>query len=134
MTVFEPQDAVKPIKTFLIGQFATAGAPFDTVRVAQNLQPDWTSAGAPQLVVSDDGGPTEWPVVTNPTIRVTVYSGGRDLSRQIAARAVGLLLCTPIPGIAQILPGVSIFDTRDRALGAEVASFTVRTRVRTVAV
>lgn len=134
MTVFEPQDALKPIKAFLIDRFADAGAPFDTVRVALNLATTWTAAGAPQLVLFDDGGPGQWPVASNPTVRVTVYSSGRDLSRRIAARAVGLLLCTPIPGIAKVLPGTSIFDTRDQALAAEVASFTVRTRVRTVAV
>lgn len=140
MTLFEPGDALKPIKVFLIDEFALAGAPFTSVRVALNVDRDWRPDAAPQLVLFDDGGVprvggrSEWPVVTRPTVRVTVWSDGRDMSRRIAARAVALLLGKPVPGVAQVLPGASIIDSRDSRTSAELATFTVRTRVRTTAV
>lgn len=132
--VYEPGDALKPVKAFLIAEFAAAGAPFDTVRVALN-QDGWEpgAADGPQLVLFDDGGPLEWPIDSRVTVRVTVWSTGRDLSRTIAHRAIGLLLCKRIPGVAQVLPGMSIMDARDSQTLAELATFTVRTRVRTTA-
>lgn len=130
--VYEPSDALKPVKAFLIDQFAAAGAPFNTVRVALNA--DWEPGGGPQLVLFDDGGPMEWPIDTRVTVRATVWSTGRDLSRTIAHRAIGLLLSKPIPGVAQVLPGMNVMDARDSKTLAELATFTVRTRVRTAVV
>ena len=120
-----PADAAEVIKAWLKNQL-----PGVTVRLEHDE--NWQLGSTPELVVFDDGGPlNQWPVNTSPTIRVTTWTTGRDIT--IASRALGLMLCTPIPGIAKVLPGSSILESRDSKTGADLASFTVRTRVRTTA-
>ena len=125
----QPADAAPMVKQWL--KTVVAG-PFPDLDVRLEHRDDWALGDAPELVVFDDSGPLDqWPVVTRPTIRVTTWTTGRDVT--IVNRVLGLMLCTPIPGIAQVLPGTAVIETRDSKTGADLASFTVRTRVRTVA-
>ena len=94
------------------------------------LPSKWKLGDGPVLVVSDDGGPVAWPVATKPTIRVTSWTPGRD--RTYAHWALGLMLGTPIPGVAAVLPGTGIIEARDDKNRGDLTSFTVRLRVRTV--
>ena len=123
-----PQDAAPLVKAWLKTQLAGV---FPTLRVRLEHDEKWSLGSNPELVVFDDGGPlNQWPVNTAPTIRITTWTTGRDVS--IANHVLGLMLCTPIPGIASVLPGSAVIESRDSS-GADLASFTVRTRVRTVA-
>lgn len=86
----------------------------------------------PYLAVFDDSGPIAWPVETRPTLRVVVWSDSLTLSRDIAAYALGQTLTRRVEGLATILPGTSILDARDTNTSGIMASYTVRTRVRTL--
>lgn len=122
----EPRDAAQIVKDWLKAEMA---ADFPELTVTLELG-DWKLGDAPKLVVFDDSGPMGmWPVATSPTIRVTTWTSGRE--RKYANRALGLLTGKPVPGVAAILAGTSILDARDSKTRGDLASFTVRTRLRT---
>ena len=98
------------------------------------LDPGWNPGDPPAIVVSDDSGPLRWPVETCPTLRVTVWSDSLTLSRDVAAYALGQTLSRRVEGFAAILPGTRVLDSRDTSNGGIMASYTVRTRVRTTLV
>ncbi|OBC12182.1 hypothetical protein A5788_22355 [Gordonia sp. 852002-50816_SCH5313054-c] len=125
----KPQDAALLMKSWLKTRLASR---FPNLHVRLNHDPAWAMGSDPELVVFDDGSAlNQWPVNTSPTIRITTWTTGRDVS--IANHVLGLVLCTPITGIAKVLPGSSVIESTDSKTGADLASFTVRTRVRTVA-
>lgn len=93
---------------------------------------NWTSKSKPHIGVFDDGGPSRWPVSNRPVLRVTVWANGRTLAREISGACMGALLAQPIPGIANVREPSSILDARDPHNGGLMASFTVRTSVRTL--
>ncbi|UAJ16188.1 tail terminator [Gordonia phage Malibo] len=125
----QPADAAQLVKDWLKPVVATR---FPSVAVRLEHDDNWALGSDPELVVFDDSGPLDqWPVNTRPTIRVTSWTTGRDL--QYIHHALGLMLCNRIPGIASVLPGTAVLETRDSKTGADLASFTVRTRVRTIA-
>ena len=123
----EPQDGAQIIKDWLAAQLADE---FPELSVVIE-QVDWKFGNGPMLVVADDSGPmNKWPVATSPTIRVTSWTTGRD--RTYISRALGLLLGKTVPGVAAVLPSTGILDARDPKTDGDLASFTVRTRLRTV--
>ncbi|HEY9314634.1 hypothetical protein [Williamsia sp.] len=133
----EPADAVRIIKDWLATEIAAlASSPaFAGVTVGLELPADWTLGESPAAVVLfDDSGPSDWPITTQPTIRCTIWATDRDIAIAVVRRCFGLLLGKRIPGIATVRPGVSIQESKDPNNKAIVASFTVRTRVRTIAV
>lgn len=124
-----PADPAKLVKDWLKPAVA---AKFPDLMVRLELDRNWRLGGAPAVCVFNDGGPlNQWPVNTSPTIRVTSWTTGRDV--RYINHILGLMLCTPIPGIAKVLPGTGVIEDKDQTNGADLASFTVRTRVRTVA-
>ncbi|PPJ31909.1 hypothetical protein C5E45_32990 [Nocardia nova] len=127
--IYVPDDPLVPFEEFLAARLA---AKFANVRVAQNLSEGWQPGSPPEVVLADDSGPMRYPVETLPQVRVTVWADGRTNARAIAGHALGLLLCVKVPGIAKVLPGTLLIDDRDDRTGGWFASFTVRTRVRTV--
>ena len=133
MTVYVPSDAARTVADWLKTELAAA---FPTLTIGLELPSSWSKTSPPALVVFDDAGPIragEWPVATRPLLRVTVWAGGRSEARTVAGRALGLLLCKPVPGVARVKPATQLLDTRDSNTGGYVASFTVNTTARTVA-
>ena len=96
------------------------------------LPDDWSPTGLPHLVVFDDTGGGSLPeVMTEPVLRVTVWSNSRVESMRIAGVAWAVLLNRRVTGIAQVKNGTSILWAVDSNNGGDMASFTVRTKVRT---
>lgn len=123
----EPQDVAQIVKDWLKTDLATR---FPTLTVALQLPSDWSLGSNPVLVVAGDGDPlVVWPAATSPTIRVTSWTSGRDLT--YANAAMTRLLTQRIPGIAKLLPGTGILEARDDKTRGDLASFTVRARART---
>lgn len=123
----EPRDAARLVKDWLKTELAQ---PFPTLQVRLTLPEDWELGHPPVLVVFDDGGAiSHWPVATDPTIRLTSWTSGRDIA--IINRALGLLLTARVPGFAKILPGTAVIESRDTKNRGDLASVTVRTRLRT---
>lgn len=96
------------------------------------LPDDWTPKSKPHIGVFDDGGVASWPVSTRPVLRVTAWSDSETKSRTLAGLCVSILLAHSIPGIANVRQPSSILADRDPHNGGLMASFTVRTSVRTL--
>lgn len=126
-----PGQLIRPIVEFYDEHQPTFGA---GVTVGHGLLEGWTTAHPPHVGVFDDSGPMDWPITTQPQLRVTVWAAGYDEARRIAGLCLGLVLTQRIPGIAQVLPGASLLDARDSRTGGQMVSFTARTRIRTVTV
>lgn len=127
-TVRTPIDTAQIIKDWLSAELAPI---WPNLTVALENE-GWAFGDAPLLVVADDGGSMQWPVATKTTARIFSMTTGRDT--EIVRRALGLLLCKPVPGIASILPGTSVIEARDKRTRADLASATVIVRARTTAV
>jgi hypothetical protein len=125
MTVYVPQDVLPPVKAFLEPEMG--------VEVRQNFPPDYKSTDAPFLLIANDGGPMQYPVSTRPTVRLTAYAEGRGEAVRLASKAMGLLLCRRVPGIANVRPGSNLIDDRDEKTKAFFASTTVLVTIRTAA-
>lgn len=128
-TLYEPRDTPKVVKDWLKTELA---APFPELDVRLELPRGWTPQDRPVLAVFDDGGSTVYPISTNSTLRITTWTDGREV--KYANRAISLLLCRSVPGIARIRPGVRVITDRDRDNDADLATFTVIATARTVAV
>ncbi|MGW5377441.1 hypothetical protein ACWESM_18545 [Nocardia sp. NPDC003999] len=128
-----PADPARIAKNYLAGVIpALAGGTAPTFGMV--IPSSWTPAAAPAVVVFDDSGPVLWPVCTSPTLRVTVWSDGRDRSRRIAGLCLGVLLAHRIPGIGSITDPTLLVEDLDDHNGGVMASFTVRAIARTLAV
>ncbi|QMU22504.1 hypothetical protein [Gordonia rubripertincta] len=125
MTVYVPQFADTPVKAFL--------AEAMNIEVRSNVPDKWTPGQAPVLVIADDGGPEQFPVSTSATIRITGWASGQTEARAIVTRAWGLLLCSRVPGLARVRPGIRPFDVgKDvKHPTAILASATVLATIRT---
>lgn len=127
----QPDDSAKCVKDFLKAELRSRGFPLATVGLV--LPSSWSPKSAPAVVVFDDGGPSVWPVLTEPRIRVTVWASGRDAARELAALCTGVLMSLDVPGVAHVRDASSILDARDDN-GGIMASFTVAVKSRTVPV
>ncbi|SUA72659.1 Uncharacterised protein [Nocardia otitidiscaviarum] len=127
-----PADPAKTIKDYLaavVPGLVDAPAP----EFGMTLRADWKPTSAPAVAVFDDGGPNRWPVATAPTIRITVWSNGRDRSRQIAGVCLGVLLSHRVPGVATITQPTALLEAVDSHNTGRMCSFTVRALARTLA-
>jgi hypothetical protein len=88
---------------------------------------DWSLRTDPPLVtVSDDGGPVQYPIKRDPTIRILVRARGSRLAKRTAALGDGYLRSHLSEGLATIRRGGSAFvATRDSDTGADLAAFTL---------
>lgn len=124
---FEPVDMARLIKDWLKDDLAQR---FPELVVTLELPSDWQLGSPPVLLVADDGGPMDmWPAATATAIRVTSWTSGRD--RTYVHAATGRLLCGRVPGIAKILPGSGILESRDPSTRGDLASAIVQARART---
>lgn len=126
-----PGEALAPIKAFLLQQLPMRDEPSRSATVGLKLPDDWNTSAAAAVVLYDDSGPLLWPVATESQVRVTVWANGRDNARTIAKIALGLLLTSRVDGIARLKPSTNLIDGRDERTGGLLASFTVKTTVRT---
>ncbi|QDF72356.1 hypothetical protein [Mycobacteroides chelonae] len=123
----EPVDVARLIKDWLKADLM---ARFPELSVRLELPADWTLDSDPVLLVADDGSTLDmWPAATDPTIRVTSWTAGRETKYAYAAMA--RLLTARVPGVAAILPGAAFLEARDSRTRGDLISFTVRTRART---
>lgn len=120
-----PDDAARRVKDFLAALLSARAS------VGLVLPSGWSPKSLPAVVVFDDGGPSEWPILTEPRIRVTVWASGRTQARELAALCIGLLMERDVPGVALVRDPSSILDARDDN-GGIMASFTVAVKSRTV--
>lgn len=127
-----PADPARIAKNYL-ASVVPALVPSPPPAFGMALAPNWTPSAAPIVVVFDDSGPMVWPVSTSPTVRVTVWSNGRDRSRAIAALCLGVLLAHRITGIASITDPTGLVEDIDPNNHGLMCSFTVRAIARTLA-
>lgn len=129
-----PSDPARIAKDHLAAVVpALVGPPAPTFGMV--LPSTWSpDESAPAVVVFDDSGPLLWPVVTSPTLRITVWSDRRDRSRFIAGRCLGVLLAHRVSGIASITDPTGLVEDTDDHNRGRMASFTVRAITRTLAV
>lgn len=129
--VYVPADPADTLVDWFADQLVDRWPDLDT---GLTLPTEWSpAAGRPFLIVADDGGSVTVPILTTSTQRVTVWHKDRDVARAIAGRALGLALCTRIPGIATVRPGLGLLDSLDSRNNARVCSFTLRIRARMLA-
>ncbi len=97
-------------------------------------EPQWQLLADPPLItVHDDGGPTSWPVLRRPTIRVTAHARGLPTAKRVAARAEAHLHTVIPAGLAAVSRnGAGFVTARDPDTGADLASFTVTVTVATI--
>lgn len=98
------------------------------------LSPEWKIGHAPALVVFDDGGEFNWPIMVTTRLRITVWASDRTSARGMASWAMGYLLSQRIDGIADISDPTPIINSLDKSNNGNTASFTVRARARTTSV
>lgn len=99
--------------------------------VRATLPTDWTPKAAPGLIISDDGGPAEYPIRTKHTVRITAWGGDPDTVRKLAGEAAGRLVAGRPPGIVHTARNASaVLDARDPATGAVLASVLITSQTR----
>jgi hypothetical protein len=127
VTDLEPVDVARLIKDWLKTDLATR---FPTLAVRLELPSNWKIGSNPVLVVADDGATMGmWPAATDPTIRCTSWTSGRNTAYAYAA--MSRLLTARIEGVAAIRPGAAFLESRDSSTGGDLVSFTVRAVART---
>lgn len=111
----------------LPSQIAEFGAACRVEDAEDGIPDDWNLRTDPPLItVSDDGGPVQYPIKRDPTIRILVRARGSRLAKRVAAVADGYLRAHLPDGMATIRRGGSAFvATRDSDTGADLASFTL---------
>ena len=103
--------------------------------VRLNVPEKWTTESSSLLVVADDGGPVQWPIKSQHTIRLTAYASGRSEARAITSYAAGILGNGRPPGVVNIDRDMGgILDTRDPSTGAFLASVLLTAQARTIEV
>ncbi|URP21166.1 tail terminator [Gordonia phage Francois] len=102
--------------------------------VRADVPPNWTLAAAtrPLVVVADDGGPVDWPVRSEHTIRLVARAKSRTEARTTVRLAAGRLHTAKLNGIVVRRAGGSVIESTDKATGAYLASVLVPIQARTV--
>jgi hypothetical protein len=101
-------------------------------RVVRDVPDSYLPKSGPMVLVADDGGPMEWPVLSKNTIRVTVLGDGMTLVRDLAGRCLGHIFDDIPNGLSHInRNGTTLLEGRDPRTGADFCSFTVTATVRT---
>ena len=91
----------------------------------------WSVSSVPHVQVSEDGSTVVPPAASVSTVRVTVRAAQTTVAQQLAQRALGALLG---PGVGvSVSPLLGVRPARDPDTRDELAWFTVRVRLRSVA-
>lgn len=106
----------------------------EVIVAAEDVPDDWQLlTSAPLITVHDDGGPEQWPVKRDVTVRVTARARGVPLAKRVASRANGFLHDNRPTGLAALSDnGAGFVIARDSDTGADLASFTVTAVVATI--
>lgn len=130
----------KPLVTYpdperaVVDHLADALAGED-VTVGIGLPSAWNKAGVPHLQVACDGTPTdEHPIAHRTTIRVVAWASSTSEAKRLALLAHGHLLAAPTGDLHSVSPLTGLLPAHDRDHDAELASFTVRARVRSTGI
>lgn len=102
--------------------------------VGVNLPGGWTTRSGAHVQVAHDGTPElDWPAVAYATLRVTAWAGSTSAAKDLAGRAMALLLTHPGGGgVAGVRPLTGVLPTQDPTTRAPLASFTCRVDLRGV--
>lgn len=101
-------------------------------RVVRDVPNTWKPADGAIVLVADDGGPLQWPVLSKNIVRITVLGNGMDPVRELAEDCMGHIFEDIPTGLSHIKrDGTTILEARDPKTGADMASFTVTATVRT---
>lgn len=107
----------------------------EDVTVGPGLPRTWTTASDPHLQVACDGTPTdEHPIAHRSTIRVVAWASTSAEAKRLALLAHGHLLAAPTGDLHSVSRLTGLLPAHDRDHDAELASFTVRARVRSTAI
>lgn len=124
----EPVDAVRAaLATHLAGEDPLP-------RIATHKWPkDWSlDDGRPLVLIADDGGPVDWPVKSDHTIRITVGWDDIPQVRRIARKCLGHILDSVPAGLAAVRKnGTALTEAQHSQTGADLASGTVTAVIRT---
>lgn len=101
-------------------------------RVVRDVPDTYNPSAGPLVLVADDGGPLQWPILSKNVVRVTVFGNGMDLVRGIAGRCMGHVFDgIPAEEVHIKRSGTTLLEGRDPKTGADFASFIVNATVRT---
>lgn len=103
-------------------------------RIATHKWPkDWSLAdGRPLVLIADDGGPFDFPVKSDHTIRISVGADDVDVCRRIARKCLGHILANLPEGLEKVRPnGTALTQAQHTQTGADIASGTVTAVIRT---
>lgn len=124
----EPVDAVKAsIVAYLADE-----DPLPRI-ATHNWPKNWSLADErPLVLIADDGGPLDYPVKSDHTIRITVGSDDVQVSRRIARKCLGHILANLPAGLEHIRRnGTALTEAKHSQTGADLASGTVTAVIRT---
>lgn len=125
MTVRVQVDPMPAMRDWLRANMPAAGW------VRATLPTDWTPKAAAGVILSDDGGPAEYPIRTTHTVRITAWGGDKTTVRDLAAEAAGRLVAGRPPGIVHTSKRAgAVLDARDPATGAYLASVLITSQAR----
>lgn len=132
MTTRVQGDPVPPVKAAVAAHLADEGED-PMPRIATGKWPkDWKLHDAPLVLIADDGGPVEFPIKSDHTIRITVGSNDLQVSRRLARKCLGHILDSLPEGLVKIRSnGTALIETQHTETGADVASGTVTAVIRT---
>lgn len=103
----------------------------EDVTVGIGVPTDWERGVDPHLQVACDGTPTdEHPIAHRTTIRVVAWADSTTEAKRLALLAHGHLLTGWGDDLHSVTPLTGLLPAHDRDHDAELASFTVRVRVR----
>lgn len=102
--------------------------------VRADLPDGWSLDDQPVLVIADDGGPMDWPIMSRHTIRITGWGVDRVLVRRMVALAVGQVHGAQLSGFVVSKSSGAVLEARDTETGARLASALMTITARTVEV
>lgn len=106
-------------------------AALDDCTVGVGVPDDWTPADGPHLQVACDGTVDEHPISQRHTVRLTAWSSSPTEAKALMHLAHGHLLASSgRDGLSTVSPLTGLLPAFDDDHRAELASCTVRVRVR----
>jgi len=124
-----PADAERVTIDYLAVTLAGRG---EDATVGVTVPQKWGKTTKPHVQVALDGTPVvQYPCLVRATVRVTVWHASTTTAKRLANLCMGLLLAHPGDAdMAGCLPGTGVLPAVDPATKAQLASITVRAKLR----